>query len=226
MRIFRLLMLVLVLLLSGCRGIVPVERLPRERSDRLARVTARLGSIIPYPGEGGRWRFVVVRGWTPRAEAHRSGEVRLTTGLLAFAKTDELLAFALAHEMAHVALGDPGAQRMQDVLRLLGGAVAGWAVSAVVGDPGLGLASGAGFLLGSELLLRRPGMRAREYRADAVAQRWCVAAGYAEGCGERFWEAYGEARPVPESAEWLSKHPRDAKRRDRLAGGVQGFMPR
>jgi Zn-dependent protease with chaperone function len=131
--------------------------------------------------------------------------------LLAFAKTDELLAFALAHEMAHVALGDPGAQQMRDVLRLLGGAVAGWAVSAVSGDPGV---------------LRRPGMRAREYRADAVAQRWCVAAGYAEGCGERFWAAYEEARPVPESPEWLSKHPRDAQRRDRLAGGVQGFMPR
>jgi Zn-dependent protease with chaperone function len=226
MRISVLLMMVVGLLLSGCRTVVPAERLPRERAERLARVGERLGRVIPYPGAGGQWRFVVVRGWTPRAEADRSGVVRLTTGLLAFAETDELLAFALAHEMAHVALGDPGAQRMQDVLRLLGGAVAGWAVTGVTGDPGLGLASGAGFLAGSEVLLRRPGMREREHRADAVALRWCVQAGYAARCGERFWEAYAQARPVPENAAWLAKHPPDEDRRQRLAAEAQGLMPR
>ena len=203
---------VLLILLSGCRTPVPVERLPRDQAARLTRVTARLERIIPCPRGVARWEFRVVRAWTPNAHATPSGTVTLTTGLLHFAQTDELLAFALAHEMAHVAADHAGAQRVEDFMRLLGGAAAAWAVHQASGDPGMALASGGLWLVSTDLLFSRPQLRRREHAADAQAVAWCRAAGYPADCGQRFWEAYAAARPAPERPQWLARHPSDAER--------------
>ncbi len=222
--ILRLLILVLV---AGCRapdaGVLSVgevrgrEELEgrREREwgkARLERVGGRLARVVPRPGGVAGWEFRVERGWEPRAQVDGSGVVTLTTGLLAFAGDDDLLAFALAHEMAHVVGGDVRGQRGEDVLRLMGGvvgAVGAWGVS---GEVWLGMAAGVLAVVGGDLAVGRPRQRGRERRADARALGWCVAAGYRGDCGERFWRAYAAARPVPERPVWRSKHPGDLER--------------
>ena len=193
-------------MVAGCRapdaGVLPVgegrgREVREEGKVRLERVGGRLAGVVPRPGGVAGWDFRVVRGWVPNAHADGRGVVTLTTGLLAFAGEDDLLAFALAHEMAHVVGGDVRGQRGEDVLRLV--------VVAVVGG---------------DLAVWRVRQRGRELRADARAQGWCVAAGYRGDCGERFWRAYAAARPVPERAAWRSKHPGDLERAEAL--GVVG----
>jgi Zn-dependent protease with chaperone function len=230
-----ILKLLIFVFVAGCRapdaGVLPVgegrgrevleERHERERGKaRLERVGGRLAGVVPRPGGVAGWEFRVERGWTPNAHADGSGVVTLTTGLLAFAGEDDLLAFALAHEMAHVVGGDVRGQRGEDVLRLVVGAVGAVAVGGVSGDGWLGLGAGVVSVAGGDLAVWRVRQRGREMRADARAQEWCVAAGYRGDCGERFWRAYAAARPVPERAAWRSKHPGDLERAEAL--GVVG----
>jgi Zn-dependent protease with chaperone function len=216
-------------MVAGCRapdaGVLPVgagrgREMREEGKARLERVVGRLAGVVPRPGGVTGWEFRVVRGWVPNAHADGRGVVTLTTGLLAFAGDDDLLAFALAHEMAHVVGGDVRGQRGEDVLRLVVGAVGAVAVWGVSGDGWLGLGAGVVAVVGGDLAVWRVRQRGRELRADARARGWCVAAGYRGDCGERFWRAYAAARPVPERAAWRSKHPGDLERAEAL--GVVG----
>ncbi len=213
-----ILRLMIFVFVSGCRapdaGLLPEGegRGLEEGRERLERVSGRLAGVVPRPGDESVWEFRVKRGWAPNAHADGSGVVTLTTGLLAFAGEDDLLAFALAHEMAHVVGGDVRRQRVEDVLRLVGGVVGAVVVWGVTGDGWVGMAAGLAAVVGGDLAVWRVRQRGREGRADARALEWCVAAGYRGDCGERFWRAYAAARPVPERPVWRSKHPGDLER--------------
>jgi predicted Zn-dependent protease len=221
-----ILKLMIFVFVAGCRapdaGVLPVGegRGLEEGKERLARVSGRLAGVVPRRGDELGWEFRVKRGWAPNAHADGRGVVTLTTGLLAFAGEDDLLAFALAHEMAHVVGGDVRGQRVEDVLRVAGGVVGAVAVGGVSGEVWVGVAAGLAAVVGGDLAVWRPRQRGREGRADARALEWCVAAGYRGDCGERFWRAYAAARPVPERPMWRSKHPGDLERAAAL--GVVG----
>jgi predicted Zn-dependent protease len=221
-----ILKLMIFVMVAGCRapvtGVLPEAegRGLEEGKARLERVGGRLAGVVPRPGVVTGWEFRVERGWVPSAHADGGGVVTLTTGLLAFAGEDDLLAFALAHEMAHVVGGDVRGQRVEDVLRLAGGVVGAVGVWGVTGDGWVGMAAGLVGVVGGDLAVWRVRQRGREMRADARALGWCVAAGYRGDCGERFWRAYAAARPVPERPEWRSKHPGDLERAAAL--GVVG----
>jgi predicted Zn-dependent protease len=221
-----ILKLMIFVFVAGCRapdaGVLPVGegRGLEEGKERLARVSGRLAGVVPRRGDELGWEFRVKRGWAPNAHADGRGVVTLTTGLLAFAGEDDLLAFALAHEMAHVVGGDVRGQRVEDVLRVAGGVVGAVAIGGLSGEVWVGVAAGLAAVVGGDLAVWRPRQRGREGRADARALEWCVAAGYRGDCGERFWRAYAAARPVPERPMWRSKHPGDLERAAAL--GVVG----
>lgn len=214
--------LMIFVLVAGCRapdaGVLPVGegRGREEGKARLERVGGRMAGVVPGVGGVKGWEFRVEGGRAPRAHADGRGVVTVTSGLLEFAGEDELLAFALAHEMAHVVGGDVRVQRGEDVLRLVVGAVGAVAVGGVSGDGWFGLGAGVVAVVGGDLGVWRVRQRERELRADAKALEWCVAAGYRGDCGERFWRAYAAARPVPERAAWRSKHPLDLERAEAL----------
>lgn len=212
-------------MVMGCRapdaGVLPEGegRGLEEREEgkaRLERVGGRLAGVVPGVVGVKGWEFRVERGWAPRAHADGRGVVTVTSGLLEFAGEDDLLAFGLAHEMAHVVGGDVRGQRGEDVLRLVVGAVGAVAVGGVSGDGWLGLGTGVVAVVGGDLAVWRVRQRGREMSADARAVGWCVAAGYRGDCGERFWRAYAAARPVVERAGWWSKHPGDLERAEAL----------
>jgi predicted Zn-dependent protease len=118
-------MLVLIPLLAACAGPgAGLTRFEREqladREHALARATQRvhdsntlerIANLLARMASGVKLRLYVLDHPAPQAELI-GGEVLLVrTGLLDAAHTDDALAFVLAHELAHAALGHIAARR-------------------------------------------------------------------------------------------------------------------
>lgn len=76
--------------------------------DYLEQLLRRLSPGITPP------RLYVIRGSAPQAELLGDRLLRVRTGLLAAVRSEDELAFVLAHELAHRELGHMGARRAAD----------------------------------------------------------------------------------------------------------------
>lgn len=140
------------------------------------------------------------------------GTLTVSTGLLRFAETDDLLAFAVAHELAHAVLKHPARLRRAGWLRVIATAAVAWAAQEATHSKGEAALAGGGFFLSSSLLGNLPMMRRMEKEADLMARDLLLRAGYAPLAAARFWECYATARPRRPRPPWLSAHPSDADR--------------
>jgi len=143
-------------------------------------------------------------------DAH--GNLTLSTGLLQLARTDDLLAFAIAHEFSHAVLRHPARLRRAGWLQLIASAAVAWAAHEASGSRSDAALAGGGFFLSSALLGTLPLMRRMESEADQMARDILRRAGFDTGAGAEFWKVYASARPHRPRPRWLSAHPSDAAR--------------
>ncbi len=220
--ILRLLALVfLVLVPCSChtaypekRGVIPALTTPEEaptprEAVRVRRVLARL--LPQVPPDTCR-SFGLIPSAVPNASVDGKGILRLTTGLLDFANTDDLLAFALAHELAHAVRHHPRRNARNNWIQaILTGAVI-WAAHEWGGSKSGSAFAGAGFFVTTSVFARLPAMRRMETEADLQGKEILIRAGYRPEAGSEFWRRYARARPDRTLPPWLSPHPTDEAR--------------
>lgn len=182
--------------------------------ERIQRILQRLLPFAPGVSCPG---FVIIPSSVPNASINPRGVIHLTTGLLELAGSDDLLAFALAHELAHAALGHPGKILRLSWLQAAASGAVLWAAREAAGDHQEAAWAGAGFFLTTSLLGTLPALRRLETESDLAARAMITRAGYRPEAAAAFWERYGRARPERALPAWLTRHPSDASRARRLA---------
>ena len=172
-------------------------------------VVARLLATVP-PGTCRQFHFI--SSAVPNASMNTRGSLTITTGLLRFAETDDLLAFALAHELAHAVLRHPAKLRRAAWLQVIATAAVAWAAHEASHSKGDAALAGGGFFISTALPGTLPLRRRMEKEADLLARDLLRRAGYDPQAAAGFWKRYAAARPNRPRPRWLSAHPSDDAR--------------
>jgi len=191
--------------------------------ERVSRVGKRLAAAIRgYYAQLGKgdlvkdyaWEFNLVENKEANAWCMPGGKVVVYTGLLPLASHDASLAVVMGHEIAH-ALAQHGNERMsQAMLEQMGGE----ALSVVmISKPALTRdiflnAYGVGANLAGTL----PFNRKQELEADRYGLIMAALAGYDPREAIGFWQAMARENQGKQPPEWLSTHPSDATRIEKV----------
>lgn len=224
----RVILWLLAALLCSCHSAYPEKKRPlpgviihetgRDHSaPAVRRVNRVLARLLPCVPRDTCRRFGLISSAIPNASVDASGTLKLTTGLLDFANTDDLLAFALAHELAHSIRHHPRRNIRNNWIQFVLTGAAIWAAHEWTGSRSGSALAGAGVFLGTSAFVRLPAMRRMETEADLGGKEILLKAGYRPEAGAEFWRRYARARPVPPRPEWLSPHPSDEHRARRLS---------
>lgn len=181
----------------------------REDARRIDRVLARLLPCVP---RNTCRQYGIIPSAVPNASIDSRGTLRLTTGLLEFAGTDDLLAFALAHEFGHAVLRHPQRHLRNRWLQFIVTSAALWAAHEWMDSKSGAAFTGAGVFLSTSLFGTLPDTRRMEKEADKAAKDIIIRAGYSPDAGAEFWRRYARARPDHPPPRWLSPHPPDEMR--------------
>ncbi|KAK4104171.1 hypothetical protein N658DRAFT_245316 [Parathielavia hyrcaniae] len=195
------------------------------RAVRVRRVMERL---IPFSGlaeeEGGEGRkkewevYVVDDARTANAFVLPGGRVFVFSGILGLAGNDSGLATVLGHEIAHNLAGHHGERLSQDV----GASIALWSLVILGGAFGLGP-----FLMhffGSrfvDVAFGLPMSRMQEREADYIGLMMMAEACYDPREAPKFWARMQMATKGEEVPEWMSTHPTNTNRIEK----IQEWLP-
>jgi metalloendopeptidase OMA1, mitochondrial len=187
--------------------------------DRVGRRIAQVADKPEY-----KWEFVVIDdAKTVNAFCLPGGKVAVYTGILPLTQDDNGLAVVLSHEVSH-ALARHGAERMSE--QMLIGSLEQVAVTTgfIKNDQQLSIVEQA-YGIGRGL----PHSRAQESEADHIGLILMAKAGYDPKTAVPFWERMQKASKGGGPPEFLSDHPSDAKRIDKikeeLPEAMQYFRP-
>jgi hypothetical protein len=176
----RALPFVLIALLAGCAASGGLTQWEAEQLARReggiasstrrvfdAALDARIAGLIGRIAPGLTMRVYVVQDHAPQAEVIGGSVLVVRTGLLEAARSEDELAFVLAHELAHTALGHIAARRDPGWDALAAEIAADeWAVDRLLD---IGLDAGAGGALLTRLLPQLP------EEARPMVERRCAA---------------------------------------------------
>ena len=176
------------------------------------RIAEAAGDDIPDAD----WEFVVFDDSTQiNAFAMSGGKVGVFTGLLELVDSDDELATVMGHEVAHVAARHSNERMSQQIL------VAGGGIALGVGTSGTEMSSaeraallaayGIGAGIGSLAY-----SRSHETEADEIGQIYAAKAGYDPRAAVTFWKKMAAAGSGNKPPAFLSTHPSDEKRIERL----------
>ena len=203
------------------KGDRAASRTPVTKVDR---VLTRLKTTVP-PDTCREYR--ITTSAAPNASMDTHGTLTISTGLLRFAETDDLLAFAIAHEISHAVLDHPRRLRRAGWLQILAAAAVAWAAHEADDSHGDAAFAGGGFFISTALFGTLPLMRRMEREADLLARDVLHRAGFDPMAAADFWQRYAAARPRPPRPRWISAHPSDIERVRYLrnAGPMQRIKP-
>lgn len=192
-----------------------------QTNEMVRRVGNRIAAVANKPGYA--WEFKVIDdSKTVNAFALPGGKVAVYTGILPYTKNEDGLAFVLAHEVAH-ALARHGGERMSQQLLLQLGqeglniAIANKSPAAVEAiNVGYGIAATVGVAL--------PFSREQEYEADKIGLILMAKAGYDPREAPAFFERMMDKTGKAHMPEFLSTHPADQHRINRLKAMIPEAM--
>ena len=175
------------------------------------------------PGERYPYRFKIVNDKAINAFALPGGYIYVNRGTIEAAQNEAQLAGVMAHEIAHVALRHgtnqvSKAYVAQVPLSILGGAIGGNSVGAILAQLGIGFAA-------NSILLKYS--RDAERQADLMGTQILYDAGYDAVAMVEFFEKL-QAESKGRAVEFFSSHPNPENRITRvqqeiqLLGGVRG----
>jgi metalloendopeptidase OMA1, mitochondrial len=181
--------------------------------EMVQRVAKRIETVAAVDKPRFKWEVTLIRSKQVNAYCLPGGKIVVYTSILPFTRTDAGLATVLGHEVSH-ATAEHGAERLEQE-KLTGVA------SAI-------LAGGVAFtpqqylhvrvLLGAaSTALSLPWSRNQESEADHIGLVYMARAGYQPRDAITFWRRMNRASK-DDPPEWLSDHPSDAHRIQRIRG--------
>ena len=190
--------------------------------ERVRVITERLvAQAVKMRPDSAKWQWsvqVIDDPKTVNAWCMAGGRMALYTGLIMKVDpTDDELAQVMGHEIAH-ALANHTAERMSTAMA----ANAGILAAGIMSDkPGQAMAMAAA---AATVAIKLPNSRTSENEADQIGIELAARAGYDPRAAVTLWQKMakvgGSAPP-----EWLSTHPSDATRQDRLSALAPKMMP-
>jgi predicted Zn-dependent protease len=190
--------------------------------ERVRVITERLvAQAVKMRPDSSKWQWsvqVIDDPKTVNAWCMAGGRMALYTGLIKQVDpTDDELAQVMGHEIAH-ALANHTAERMSTAMAANAGILAAGLLS---DNPGQTMAMAAA---AATVAIKLPNSRTAENEADQIGLELAARAGYDPRSAVTLWQKMakvgGSAPP-----EWLSTHPSDATRLDRLRALAPKMMP-
>ena len=164
--------------------------------------------------QGYHWEFNLIEDDQLNAWAMPGGKVVVYTGLLKVTQSEAGLATVMGHEIAHV-FAKHGAERMsQGLLVEMGGMALSKALSNKPAQTKNLFMQSYG--LGTQVGVLLPYSRVQETEADHLGLIFMAIAGYNPNEAINFWQRMSVAKQGPEPIEFLSTHPTDSKRIEKL----------
>jgi predicted Zn-dependent protease len=190
---------------------------------RVEVITGRLvAQAVKMRPDSARWDWsvaVIDDPKTVNAWCMAGGRMALYTGLLRQVDpTDDELAQVMAHEIAH-ALANHSAERMSVAMASQAGVIAAGLFS---DKPGQAMATAAA---AAKLAVDLPNSRTAETEADRIGIELAARAGYDPRAAVTLWQKMGAVGGGKAPPAFLSTHPDDQQRQQRLGALVPKMMP-
>ncbi|MDQ3483743.1 MAG: M48 family metalloprotease [Pseudomonadota bacterium] len=192
-----------------------------QRGAYVSAVGQRVASQSGLPPAG--YRFTLLNAAVENAFAVPGGYIYVTRQLMTLLNDESELAFALAHEVGHVAAGHAQAREAAARRQTIGG-VLGAIFGSVVGG---GFGSMIGQMSERDARLRVLSFsRDQEYQADTLGLRYLIGSGYDPAGGAGILAALARhsalqsrvhGRDNRQTPEWASTHPLSENRAQRAA---------
>ena len=202
------------------RGKEPLSR-NSAYQDRLMRVGARVaaGSGLPVPS----WEYAVFAKKDVNAFVLPGGKVGVFEGMMDLVgEDDDKLATVLGHETAHVGARHAAERVSRELLAQTAVQVGAQQITRMPIDPTAARALGAALGLGVQYGVLMPFSRQQELEADTVGLRYMRQAGYDPRASIALWRDMA-ARQRSRPPEWLSTHPSEETRIERLTNEVRAM---
>jgi predicted Zn-dependent protease len=178
------------------------------------RVARRIEAVASRDKPNFVWRVTLIRKKVTNAYCLPGGKIVVYSGILPVTKNDAGLATVLGHEVSH-ATAEHAAERIERehltkvAAAIIAGGVAFTPKQYVRVVALLGVGAGLPF------------SRAQESEADHIGLIYMARAGYNPHQAVAFWKRMQRAAKGQEPPEFLSDHPSDAHRVER----IQGWLP-
>ncbi len=168
--------------------------------------------------EGYQWEFNLVEDKTPNAFCMPGGKVVVFEGILPYTRDKSGLAVVVSHEIAH-AVARHGNERMSQGLIAQFGSVA---VNEILSDKPEETRSifNTAYGLGAQFGVILPFSREHELEADKLGLIFMAMAGYDPESAVSFWERMAQKSEGGAPPEFMSTHPSDERRINRIKGAL------
>ncbi len=182
------------------------------------RLVAAINSYYGQKGlskelEGYQWEYNLVDSKEVNAWCMPGGKIVVYSGLLPITQNETALAIVLGHEITH-ALAHHGNERMSQQLIAQGIGVAGGALSS--GNAQTNAIFNNVYGPTAQLGVLLPNSRKQELEADKYGLIFAAMAGYDPREAITFWERMAKAGSGQKPPEFLSTHPADETRIQKL----------
>ncbi|MDQ6756923.1 MAG: M48 family metallopeptidase [Bacteroidota bacterium] len=167
--------------------------------------------------EGYQWEFNLIDNKEVNAWCMPGGKVVVYTGLLPVAQNEAALAIVLGHEITH-AVAHHGQERISQAMLAQGIGQLGAGVFA--NNPQSSNIFNAIYAPGAQIGVLLPNSRNQELEADHYGLLFAAMAGYNPREAIPFWTRMANLNNGQKPPEFLSDHPVDAKRIQK----IQGYM--
>ena len=181
---------------------------------QVQRVAKRIEAVAGRDKPAFDWKVTLLRNKQANAYCLPGGKIVVYTGILPVTRNDAALATVLGHEVAH-ATAEHAAERIEreHLTEVAAAIIAG----GVAVTPGQFVRITALLGVGTGL----PFSRSQESEADHIGLVYMARAGYDPRQAVAFWKRMQRASRGKEPPEFLSDHPSDAHRVER----VEGWLP-
>jgi len=190
---------------------------------RIETITGRLvAQAIKWRPESAKWEWsveVIDDPKTVNAWCMAGGRMAIYTGLIQqLDPTDDELAQVMGHEIGH-ALANHTAEKMSMAMAEQAGVLAAGLFSS---QPGQSMALAAA---AAQLAVELPNSRVAETEADRIGIELAAKAGYDPRAAITLWQKMAKVGAGKAPPAFLSTHPSDAQRQERLSQLVPQMLP-
>ncbi len=193
--------------------------LVRSVGEKIARAAEQ---YLNAEGESGylkdyKWEYHLIESDQINAWCMPGGKIAVYTGILPITQDEAGLAVVMGHEVAHALLNHGQRRMSQDQLTQLAGA----AGSAAMGSSENAKLFNQAFGIGSQVGIALPFSRKFENQADELGLKLMAIAGYNPIAGVHLWERMSQASGGGNSSEFLSTHPSNQTRINKISSQVE-----